>query len=278
MGGKYIVRCDIEGVSGVVSYEQAEPGKPEFDFGKTMFMADLMALIKGLNKGGAESIVIYDEHYYGRNIDLGTLPENVTVLCGKPPYRRDWAGGLDETFLGLILLGVHSKRGAKDALLNHTYENDIKNIILNGISVGEIGIEAAIAGDYDVPLVLVTGDSRGVAEAKALIQGVNGVVVKESISETCALCYPTAVTSKAIYEEAIKILHNPSNIKPYCIKGKVHIEIELDNGVFCDTFNKLYGKQIVNGTVVIDAASVTEAWAIYWEKKLECYKEMSRII
>ena len=278
MKNKYMIRCDMEGASGIVSYEQVEPGKPEFDFGKTMFMADLMALIKGLNKGGAESIVIYDEHYYGRNIDLRTLPENVTVLCGKPPYRKDWAGGLDETFLGLILLGVHSKRGTKDALLNHTYEHDIKNIILNGVSVGEIGIEVAIAGDYGVPLILVTGDSRGVAEAKALTQGVSGVVVKESISETCALCYPTAVTSKVICEEAIKILHNPPNIKPYRIKGKVHIEVELTNGIFCDTLNKLYGEQIVNGTVVVDAASVTEAWAIYWEKKLKCYKEMNKMI
>ena len=124
-----MIRCDIEGVSGVVSYEQVEPGRPEFDFGKNMLMKDLGALVKGLNKGGAQFIVIYDEHYYGRNVDLNLLPENVTIICGKPTYRKDWAGGLDETFAGLILLGVHSKRVKQDTLLNHKYKHEIKKII-----------------------------------------------------------------------------------------------------------------------------------------------------
>lgn len=43
MAGKYMIRCDVEGVSAVVSYDQAEPGKPEYAFGQRMFMADLTA-------------------------------------------------------------------------------------------------------------------------------------------------------------------------------------------------------------------------------------------
>ncbi|HEX2949030.1 MAG TPA: M55 family metallopeptidase, partial [Armatimonadota bacterium] len=66
---KYMIRCDIEGVSGVVSYRQTEPGNSEYEFGLRMFRSDLCACIDGLLDGGADEIVIYDEHYYGRNID-----------------------------------------------------------------------------------------------------------------------------------------------------------------------------------------------------------------
>ncbi len=144
---KFMIRCDIEGVTGVVSYEQAEPCKSEYVFGQKMFMSDLIACIKGLLSGEADEIVVYDEHYYGRNIDLSAIPENVKTICGKPPYHPDWAGGLDETFTGVILLGFHSKFGTPGGLLPHSYELDIKDITINGLSVGEIGIEAAIAGD-----------------------------------------------------------------------------------------------------------------------------------
>jgi len=120
MSKKYVVRCDIEGVSEVVSFEQAEPGKPEYAFGQRMFMADLLALLEGLKAGGADEVVIYDEHYYGRCIDLSVLPDY------------------------------------------------------------------AIAGDFGVPVVMVTADSAGTAEAEALLPGdqrhrrVGGLLAEET--------------------------------------------------------------------------------------------------
>jgi len=276
MGKKYMIRCDIEGVSGVVSYEQAEPGKPEFEFGKAMFMTDLLALLEGLNDGGAETITIYDEHFYGRNIEIDQLPDNVYSICGKPPYLKDWAGGLDKSFAGLILLGFHSKRGTENALLNHSYEPDIKNILLNGVSVGEIGMEAAIAGDYGVPLVLVTADSEGIAEAQKLIPNVQGIAVKESFSETGALCYSTALTSEWIYDAAKEIVEKPPKVLPYNAGTDVLLQVELVNGKFCDAFQKLFSEQMHGQTVVIRANSATEAWASYWDKKLKCFKEMEK--
>ena len=80
---KIMIRCDIEGVTGIVSYDQTEPGNVEYPFGQKMFMADLIALLEGLNEGGADEIYIYDEHYYGRNIDVGQLPENTVAICGS---------------------------------------------------------------------------------------------------------------------------------------------------------------------------------------------------
>lgn len=267
---KYMIRCDIEGVTGVVDYSQAEPGKSEFEFGKKMFLSDLKALIEGLNAGGADEIYIYDEHFYGRNIEMEELPENVFAICGKPPYLKNWAGGLDESFAGLILLGFHSKRGTENALLNHTYEPDIADIDINGVSVGEIGMEAAIAGDYDVPLLLVTADSEGIAEAKKLVPQTVGVTVKESLSEFGALCYPACVTYKKIYDAACSIVKNPPTVKPYKV-GEVTMKINLKNGAFREAYERLYPNDIKDGITTIKGETATAAWAEYWKRKNICY-------
>jgi len=265
----------MEGVSGVISYKQVEPGKPEYSFGRKMMMMDLVALVEGLNEGGAEKIVIYDEHYYGRNLEIDMLPENVIIICGKPPYKKNWAGGLNETFTGLILLGFHSKYGTQGGLLPHSYELDIKNIILNGESVGEIGMETAIAGDYNVPLLMVTGDTAGVIEAKRIAKGVNGVSVKEALYEEGGICYPTKKTYAMIRNGAIEIVKNKPSVNNYSLGNKVNMRIELNDGVFLNSFNHIYKDKMLNkNSILLEGESVTEVWSIYWEMKLKAQKEI----
>jgi len=261
---KYMVRCDIEGVSGVVSYEQAEPGKPEFVFGQKMFMSDLLALLEGLNQGGAGEIIVYDEHYYGRNIDIDMLPENVTAICGKPPYKTEWAGGLDASFAGLLLLGFHSKRNTGE-LLHHSYEPDIKDLILNGVSVGEIGIEAAIAGDWGVPLVMITADSAGVKEAETLVHGVIGVSVKESLWHSGGACPSAKLTARLIREAAKKVVTNPPSSKPWKVENP-ELKVVFNPGPYLNKFCELFK---CGDDIVINGKTVTECWAKYWRMKLK---------
>ena len=276
MAGKYIVRCDIEGVSGVVSYEQAEPGKPEFAFGHRRFMADLTALIDGLTEGGAELVVVFDEHYYGRNVLLDQMPDNVQVISGKPPYRPDWPGGLDRSFKGLVLLGYHSKRGTPHGLLNHTFEPDIRDIRLNGVSIGEIGIEIAVAGDFSVPLVLMTGDSAAVAEARELAPEAVCVTVKESLGETGGLCYPVVKTSRMIRKAAHSVAGEEREITPYCAGDNVCLEILLNPGPFRDQFNRLFARAMADeSTVRIQNSNTTTAYSRYWQMKNDCFDSMS---
>ncbi len=272
-----MIRSDLEGATGVVSYEQTEPGKIEYCLGKKMFMADLIAMIEGLNAGGADEIIVYDEHYYGRNIDLDLLPENVLAICGKPPYRKDWAGGLDKTFTGLILLGLHSKYGTLSGLLHHTYEHDIKNIILNGTSIGEIGMESAVAGDYNVPLLLITGDSAGVDEARNLVPGVEGVIVKESICEWGAKCYPLKTTSAMIQKKAKEIVKNKPSVNSYNLGNKVTLKIEFNTGPYLNTFYQIYNNKMDSrNTILLEGKSATEVWSMYWAMKLNTQKEMRK--
>lgn len=267
----YMVRGDIEGVSGVVSFEQAEPGKPEYAFGQRMFMADLDAVLAGLKDGGADEVVIYDQHYYGRNIDPAELPPYACMIGGKPPYRRDWPGGIDVTCSGVILLGFHSKMGTPGGLLNHSYEPDIRDLRINGVSVGEIGMEAAVAGDYGVPVLLVTGDSAGMAEAEALLPGVRTVTVKESLGADAGLCPALSVSTARVREAARSVATDPPSVAPYRTGDRVTLDVELNDGAYRVTVAREYPDRMQDArTLVIHGASATEVWADYWQLKLRC--------
>ena len=263
------MRCDIEGVTGVVSYEQAEPGKAEYAFGRQMFQSDLAALLEGLSSGGVDEVWVYDEHYYGRNVDLAALPATVSVICGKPPYRAEWAGGLDGSFDGLVLLGFHSKAGTAGGLLPHTYELEIADLRLNGVSVGEIGMEAAVAGDWGVPTVMVVADSAGAAEAEALLPGVVCVAVKEALGQTGARCYPTAVTAPWIHAAAAQVAASPPPVQPYRVGEAATLEVVLREGPYRDAVRALAPEAMADEhTLVVEGRTATEAWASYWELKL----------
>ena len=276
MSRHYMIRCDMEGVGGVVSYEQTRPGTPEYARAQEWFMAELIALAAGLKQGGADRIVIYDEHYWGRNIDVAQLPQGTEAICGKPPYRADWAGGLDDSFAGMILLGLHSKDGTPGGLLPHTYEHDIADLVLNGISVGEIGMEAAIAGDSGVPTVMITADSAGVEEALALLPGIQTVTTKQSLSATGGVCLPLADVTHKIKHTAAQVAARPSEVEPFRLSAPADLKIHLHAGLFLDTVRQLFPSQMTDDqTLSISAATATAAWSEYWQIKLRCQSELA---
>ena len=259
---KYMVRTDIEGITGIVSYDQSVPGHAEYAEGRELFMGDLLALLQGLFEGGADEVYLYDEHCAGRNIRIDQLPPHVYTYMGKPMYRENWAGGLDDSFAGMIMLGFHSKADNPACLLDHSYESDIKNISVNGISMGEIGVETAIAGELGVPLVMITGDSEGVKEARALSKDTAGVVVKESCSEYGALCYPACETREWIRRCACKVAKGALPVpKPYRIPGPVEMRIDFFPGEYAAKYHQTYGEAVFHGDTVL------ACWAQYRERK-----------
>ena len=262
---KFMIRCDMEGASGIVSYLQAEPQKSEYDEGRRLFMSDLNALVAGLHDGGADEIHIYDEHFYGRNIILDQIPDYVCTYCGKPNYTRESAGGLDSSFSGLILLGFHSKAGTEGALLNHTYESDIRDLRLNGLSVGEIGIEAAVAGSFGVPLLMYTGDSEGARETKLLSPDTVCVSVKQSLSPDGAICYPTTYTAKQIYTAANEVASRLPSVAPWK-REPTTLEIEFADTPYAAKYSELYGSSPINGD------SANDCWVEYLNRKAEVKK------
>lgn len=265
---KFMIRSDIEGVTGVTTYQQAEGS----EFGHAMLANDLSAAIEGLLSSGDHEIVIYDEHTDGRNVALEDLPGSVSVICGKPPYRPDW-GGIDSSYDAMIMVGFHARSGVKGALLPHSYSRKNLNIRINGKVVGEIGMEAAIAGDFGVPTWLVTGDSAGMAEAEQIVPGIKTVVVKEAMGEFSARCLPPKVTAELIYEAARNIVQSPPDVKLVKFDGPVKLEIDLAESDYTRKLKSSYKKLfIADDTIQITGETVTDVWSQYTHIQTEVKK------
>ncbi|HBG28016.1 MAG: hypothetical protein A2Y10_17465 [Planctomycetes bacterium GWF2_41_51] len=256
---KLMIRSDIEGVTGVTTYKQAEGS----EFGKHMLMSDLKACVDGILSTGEHEIIIYDEHTDGRNVDVLQLPECVSVIMGKPEYRPDW-GGIDNSFDAMIMVGFHARSGVKGSLLPHSYSRKNLEIRLNNIVVGEIGMEASVAGDFDVPLLLVTGDSAGMAEAEEIVPGVRTVTVKKAMGEFEAQCYSPKRTSRMIYEAACSIIKNKPKVKPLKIAGPIEMQIDLAVSEYTEKLQKTHPEIFIkDGTVSIKDKTVTTVWSRY---------------
>lgn len=263
-----MVLTDIEGVTGVTTYEQAEGTT----FGRNMLMNDLNALIDGMFSQGNHEIVIYDEHTDGRNVVMDCLPEQVSVVCGKPLVSDNWKG-IDNTYDGLIMLGFHARSGVEGSLLPHSYSRKNLNIWINDTVVGEIGVEAAMAGDYDVPLLMVTGDSAGMKEAEGLIPGIKTVTVKEAFGEFEALCYPPKKTQRLIYEAAVETASNHPKVKPLKFDSPIELRIEIAEADYLMKLKTLYPEICIEQNIIkITGKTVTDVWMKYLKIQQEVKK------
>lgn len=264
---RLMIRCDVEGVTGVVHPTQADPASPGFDYGVNMLHEDVNAVVAGLLSTGEHEIWIYDMHYYGRNLAMNRLDPRVRVVCGKPLYRPGDVGGLTAGFDGQILVGLHSKAGTGE-LLSHSYEHQIQDLILNGISVGEIGMEAALAGELGVPTILVSGDSAGCAEATALIPSVVTVSVKDSLGLHQGVCYPVPKTAERLRLGAQKAISHLKEIRPYRVKSPISLVMRLEAGTFSDHVrSQLQSSVLPDGRIDIRADSVAAAWLKYLQAR-----------
>jgi|SRR3989344_479571 len=217
---KIYIIADLEGVSGVVDREQLVPGGYRYEEACKELTGELNCVVEGCLKAGAKEIIVHDGHNFGFNINRNLLHSKAKLITKGSRIL------IDNKFSALILVGYHGKAGSS-AVLSHTYSfNSIKNLKFNGISVGEIGWHALIAGHYNIPVVLVSGCDVTCKEACNLLGKVETVVTKESIDKNSAICYSSEEIKKNLKEMAYRALKNVGNYKPFKLKYPIEMVIE----------------------------------------------------
>jgi len=210
----YIV-TDLEGASGVYKFAQTrEPGDPLGEKAKEYLMGDIAAVVKGLRSANVFDIVILDGHGSQAFVPHLMAP-GAKYITGKP--RPGPLTDLDGSFDGLIQLGAHAMMGTPDGVLCHTQSSRSENRYwYNGVESGELAQCAAIAGHYDIPTIMVTGDVATCREATKFF-GPNcvTVAVKRGISREAAELYPFDDTRQALYEGARQAVDAILKCKPY---------------------------------------------------------------
>src|SRR5438105_7216744 len=192
----------MEGVAGVVHESQTDPTDPacaaEYARFRRLMTAEANAAVEGAVAAGATRVVVNDSHWFMRNLLAEELHQAAELVAGDPK-PRSMVQGIDEQggFDAALFVGYHARAGTAHAILDHTYADRIYEVRLNGKPVGELGLNAALAGVHGVPVALVSGDSAVGTEAKELFgQCVGTVIVKEAVSRHAEKSGPPAAESR----------------------------------------------------------------------------------
>lgn len=220
-GKKVYISVDMEGISGVNGDDQTAAGQPEYGRARKLMAEDANAAIRGAFAGGATDVVVNDSHGGQRNL----LPEDLDPrarLISHSFKRHGMMEGLDESFDAIIFVGYHAKAGAPRGLFAHTGSGVVRDLQINGTSVGEGGMNAALAAWYGVPVAMVTGDDAAIDEVKAAAPGVRGVAVKRAINTRAVELVPLAEARKQIEagaKEAVAAAKKPALARkgPYTV-------------------------------------------------------------
>jgi D-amino peptidase len=176
-GKKVFISADMEGISGISGSDQLSATGAEYNRSRKMMADDVNAAIRGARAGGATAIVVNDSHGTMRNLRLEELEPGVRLISHSFK-RAGMMEGLDESFDGAIFVGYHAKAGHPSGLFAHTGSSVLRDVRVNGQSLGEGGLNTMVAAWYGVPVVLVTGDDVAVKQVAEVATTARTVAVK----------------------------------------------------------------------------------------------------
>jgi D-amino peptidase len=236
-GLKVFISVDMEGISGVVHGDQTSPGTAEYASGRKWMAQDVNAAVEGALEAGATEIVVNDSHGSMRNIDPDDLHPKAILISGSPK-PLSMMQGIDASFQACLFIGYHAKAGTENAILDHTISGSVVRAIkVNGLELPELGLNAAIAGYYGVPVVLVSGDAAVCRQTSEVLgKDVSTVQVKEAYGRLAAKLVPMAEARRMIkagVKEALAKLGSTKPFKmaaPYTFELGYHVSAQADMG------------------------------------------------
>jgi D-amino peptidase len=223
-GLKVFISVDMEGVCGVINWEDVSRDGKDYPLFRRLMTLETNAAIEGAIQAGATEIIVRDAHGSARNI----LPD---LLNKEAQLIRDWSDGpksmmegIDDSFDAAIFVGYHARAGTPDATLEHTMTGAVYDLKINDILMPEAGVNALIAGMYNVPVVMVAGDRAITDQVKELFGDIETATVKWGIGQAARMLHPEKACD-LIKEKTYKALKRIGDFKPYKLKPPYTIEI-----------------------------------------------------
>ncbi len=265
---KFLFSCDMEGISGVVDWEQVEPGNHEYERFRHIMTGDVNAAVEGAFEASADEIIVSDCHEVGRNILIEELDPRVRLSCGTPS-PMEFVRGIESGIDAALFIGYHARYMAPEALLSHTYSAVTRNLWINTVLVGETGLSAAIFGHFGIPVIFICGDDKVCAEAAELLGSIEKAVVKFAHGRNYAECLPLETSRRLIHEGAARAVSRlksgdfPAVYRPDC---PVKMTVELMKKEMMEFVGKIDGTVPLDETrVETTAPDILEVYRIFRE-------------
>jgi D-amino peptidase len=260
---KVFMITDMEGVDGIFDTDlQCLPYQsPRWQESHTLLTAEVNAAVDGLQAGGADEVVVWDGHDSSRSLSVLDIHPRARLLAGEPisPTLE-----LDTSYSAVIFIGQHAMAGAAKAILSHSYSSQgIQNIWVNDRPTGEIGARVMLAGAFDVPVIMLSGDTAACRELHGLVPQAECAEVKSGVSRTAGFMLSHSAACDLIREKARRAMERLTEFKPYKVAGPVEVRVEFTpRGT--QGFRPREGvEQLNDRTWAFRGKDILEAWLKY---------------
>jgi len=227
---KVLVSVDMEGIWGIVYGDQTSPDGRDYGAARKWMAEDANAVVEGLFEAGATEVVVNDSHGGMRNILASDLDPRATLISGTPkPFSM--MEGLDRDCGAVLLVGYHARAGSAPAILDHTISGaTMRAIRVNGRELPELGLNGALAGAFDVPVVMLSGDDETCAQAKSILGNeLVTVAVKNAVGRTAARLLPRAEALKLLKQGAKDAYLKRNGVAPFKLNPPYTFELDFHN-------------------------------------------------
>jgi len=252
---KVYVSVDMEGIGGISTWEkQAGPKGADYEKFRKLMTLEVNAAIAGAYDAGATEVLVSDSHWDGQNLDPELLDKRVRLVRAWPrPLLM--MGGIDATFDAVLLVGYHASEGTPSAVLAHTmHGGNVFEMKLNGTAVPEAAFSAAVAGEFGVPVVFLSGDQAIAAQARALLGPIETAVVKTAEGFYSGTMIHPEESQRLIREGVKRGIARRQELKPYKLSRPVKLEITFKKAVYAEVLSYLHDVERPRGNTVVFAA------------------------
>ena len=228
-GVKVFISADMEGVVGVATGEQLGPSGFEYSRFREIMTNEVLAAIEGAREAGATEFVVADSHGNMQNLLIEKLPADVRLVRGSPrPFGM--MEGIDDSFDAAIFLGYHSSTTNPEGVRAHTLSSArLADVRVNGRSMTEGGLNAALAGHFGVPVVMISGDDEVVEEVRAMVGEIEGAVVKRAIGFHATETMMPEAAYELIRSRVEAGVERRDSIEPFVLDRPLTLEVRFKN-------------------------------------------------
>lgn len=256
---KIFISVDMEGIGGIGTNKMTSSSGKDYATGRQLMTMEVISVIEAIKEHGPAQILVNDSHGDMQNLLHTQLPIDVEYIQGNIK-TLGMVQGLDETFDAAIFIGYHSRAGTQNGFLAHTGSGAVKGLWVNGVEVGEAGMNAFFAGSVGVPVIVASGD-RSFTEQFGQLVKAELVVTKEAVSTVVAkLIHPDRV-NKLLKWATRRALENLQSYKALDVQEPVTVRMKFASTTRADIAEAIpFVKRIDGYTFEFQTDDMTQAY------------------
>ncbi|MCW3981756.1 MAG: M55 family metallopeptidase [Candidatus Bathyarchaeota archaeon] len=249
---KAFISADLEGMPFVVIPGHLKLKGSLYDEARRVATKVVLMVADELHKNGFNEVVVADSHGPMVNLMVDDLPEYLEVVRGfpRPVCMVSGIEGCDAA----CFVGYHAKAGTQRSTLAHTYSGaNIQKVQVNGVEASEFLLNAYVAGELGVPVIMVAGEAKLIEDdVRKIASWIETVILKRSMSSSAGKSPSILRLEKELRTSVGRAVSNFKQNKTALLTTKTPVRV----GVTFKATHQADASELLPGVTRVDGLSV----------------------